>query len=207
MARQPIYDEGVIVDYYDDGFPEEHPPAPVGETEEPPREDPQAAPTDALPLASPTWTVPDLLKRTNDLFIGTTIHHDDGHPQGPLISLFARELPEGGSVQVKTFRTAELSEQAFLDHLQQAIVATMQAYFLAWADRERKRLEDEAKRRARASQAPTKVTQTTAPSTPTVTKTAQKTGVVASTPAKTASPVKEAEKKPEQKYATISMFE
>lgn len=184
---QPIYaDTGEVVDHYDDGQAAE-----VAQQEEPPAEQ--------------TWTVPDLLKGTSDLFIGMTVHHDDGHTQGPLVSLCVREVPDG-PVTVKTFRAAELSEQAFLDNLQKAIAATMQVHFLAWAERQRKKLEEEAKRTARQSST-TKTTSTPAPATPLPPKASTAPKTPASSTSKAApKPSKSAEKNT-TKYATISMFD
>ena len=219
MALQPIYDDnGEVIDHFDDGLPEEQPAAPVKEAAQQREEIPPAQtetrreePSEVVPQS---WTIPDLFKETTDLFIGTTIHHDDGDPQGPLISLFARELPDG-MVHVKTFRAEELSQRAFLDNLQKGIAATMQAHFLAWAERQRKKLEDEAKRKARTTQASAKSSSTGA-SVPT-TSTASSTGASVPTPSQTSSSAqaqkatksvpKEAAKKPEQKYATVSMFD
>ena len=202
MALQPIYGEGEqIVDHYDDGLPEE--------------QHEQKGPVEEIPPASlegepqNSWTVPDMLKGMNDLFMGITVHHDDGNPQGQLVSLFVREVPDG-AVHVKTFRAAELSELAFLDNLQKGIAVTMQAHFLTWTEQQRKKLVEEEKRKARAS-TPTTKTVSTAPST--ATKVASSvaptspltTSAPAQKPTKSSVPAKEAEKKP--KYATISMFD
>lgn len=206
MALQPIYGEGdQIVDYYDDGQPEKQSP----EQHEGTQAVEEVAPASPKGDSQKSWTVPDLLKGMNDLFIGITVHHDDGNAQGPLVSLFVREVPDG-KVHVKTFRAAELSQQAFLDNLQKGIAITMQAHFLAWAEQQRKKLVEEEKRKVRQSSSTTK---TTAKAEPAPTKVA--TPVAAPTPSVSTTPVqktakspvttKETEKKP--KYATISMFD
>ncbi|GCE32012.1 hypothetical protein KDA_74960 [Dictyobacter alpinus] len=221
MASQPIYgDNGEIVDYYDDGLPDEQSPTLVKTAEQcekmaqPQTEAEQEEPSENT---ARNWTVPDLLKGSNDLFIGVTIQHDDGDPQGPLVLLFAREVPDG-VVHTKAFRAAELSQRAFLDNLQKAIAATMQLHFLAWSDRQRRRLEEEAKRKARPSQPLPKSSATTALGAANA-HSSSTSATVSSTPQASPSPVpastqksskatsKEATKKPEQKYATVSMFE
>jgi hypothetical protein len=153
--------------------------------------------------------VPDLLKEI-DLFIGTTIHHDNNNPQGPLISLFVRELPDG-AILVRTFRATDLSERAFLDNLQKGVAVTMQAYLMTKAEQQRRRLEEDAKRKVRVSStktppaeasAPTKVASTNAPKISTKPSLAT---TPAPTPKSERKAPKEAEKKP--KYETISMFD
>jgi len=198
MASQPIYGEnGEVLDYYDDGIPEELQPAQVQETApeqrtETPQPGLEAAQEEVAGSAPRPWVVPDMLKGANDLLIGMTVHHDDGDLQGPLVSLCVREIPDG-TITVKTYRAAELSQRAFLDNLQKAIAVTMQAHFLAGAERQRRRLEEEAKRKVRQSQASTKPV---SPPTP------------ASTMVQpTTSPASPQALKPEKKYATVSMFD
>lgn len=202
MAQQPIYDEGVIVDYFDDGSGEQPPEAsePEQVSEEAQEETPLVPETESpQEEAAHPWKVPEML-RTSDLFIGITMQHDDGNERGPLIVLHARELPEG-NIHVKTFRAAELSRQAFLDDLQKGIASTMQTYLLAWADAQRKRLEEEAKRKARAAQARPP---TPAPSVPTATK----QGTSAASPPRAAAPSQKPSKPaPDKKYTTLSMFD
>lgn len=111
MVLQPIYGEdGEVIDHFDDGLLEEQPAAPVKEAaqqrEEIPPPQTEARQEEPFEVAPQSWTIPDLFKGTTDLFIGTTVHHDDGDPQGPLISLFAREQPDG-MVHVKTFVARE----------------------------------------------------------------------------------------------------
>jgi hypothetical protein len=206
MALQPIYgDGGQIVDYYDDGLPEEQPPE--QHEERLPVEETSPAAREGEPQNS--WTVPDLLKGMNDLFIGITVHHDDGHPQGPLVSLFGRLVPDG-EVHVRTFRAAELSQQTFLDNLQKGIAVTMQVHFLAWAEQQRKKLAEEEKRKARVSSSTTK-TAAKAPPTPTKVATpvastlTHASSASAQKTAKSQVTTEETEKKP--KYATLSMFD
>jgi hypothetical protein len=208
MAQQPIYgDNHEIIDYFDDGLPSEEASQETPE-QEPVVQEPVATPpaeaTQAAEATAPsTWTVPEMLKSANDLFVGTTVHHDDGDPQGPLISLFAREVPDG-PVTVRTFRAAELSQHAFLDNLQKAIAVTMQAHFLVWAEKQRKRLEEEARRKARQPSA-TKPTPPVAQATVTPPVQRPATPTPTQKPATKPTPAQPAGEK--KKYETVSLFD
>lgn len=218
--QQPIYGEnGEIVDYYDDGSPEEHPPeqAPgVSPAQQkaphplpPPELPPTEEPVEPAVGVSYSWRVPAILQGTNDLFVGVTAHHDDGNPQGPLVSVFVREVPDG-AIKTHFYRAAELSQRAFLDDIQKAIAATMQSYLLDWADRQRKKLEEEAKRKARQATAsariptPAKPAATTQP-VATAQPAASKPPLPTKEPTRTPPPAPP--KKNPPKYVTTSMFE
>ena len=223
MAQQPIYgDNGEVVDYYEDGSREEQSPeqasgaSPAQQTTPPPippAEPPPSADEPDEPAAgvSYSWQVPNILQGANDLFLGITVHSYDGHLQGPLVSVVVREVPDG-SIKTNFYRAAELSQNAFLDDIQKGIAATMQSYLLDWADRQRKKLEEEAKRKARQATAAARIPTPARPATTT------NQPPVANQPATTRPPtVKEQPKTPPPapasakknppKYVATSMFE
>lgn len=159
MATVPITDEsGTVVDEYEDGTGEDvteaveagDDAAALHSEQGAPGEEVQSVPAasvGAAPAPSQPWFPPSVLK--GDLFLGVTIHDWDGNARGPLVSLC---LPRsGGQPVVKTYRAADLTRQHFLDGLQSGIAAAFQAHLLALAEQERKRLEEEAKRKARAT--------------------------------------------------------
>lgn len=161
------------------------------------------------------WMVPAILKRhTGDVFLGTTIHHDDGDPRGPLISVFVRDLPDGPvPIFVKTFRADELSKNSFLDTLQTALAAVMQQHLLGWADQERQKLAQQARQKTRPSSAATPTVSTV--QTPKPVSTSPSTS--SQTPPASAPAQAQMQKSPKSstaatgttppKYAAVSMFD
>lgn len=157
-----------------------------------------------IALLPHTWTVPPILTGTNDLFIGTTLHHEEGDARGPLISQFIREVPTGNETLVRTFRADELSDQTFLDTIQKAFAKTMQDYQLAWTQQQQKQQRDKAaaeqKRKTHTVASPAvKPAITPAVSTPAATSTTGKES-------KIPPPVKKSEGQSTPQFVTNSLF-
>jgi len=187
-------------------IPEEE--QPVDTTDEPAQLADTMVQEDEEPIAPllHAWSVPPILTGTNDLYIGTTLHHDESDAKDPLISLFIREVPTGDQTIVRTFRADELSDQTFLDNMQKAFAKIMQDYLLAWTQREQKQRDKvvaDQKRKARQAAQPA-VKPTTSTSVPTTT-TATHEEKPKTSPAAPPPPVKKPEGKPPE-FVTNSLF-
>ncbi len=209
MALLPITDEnGTVIDEYDDGRGEEQasepsaPPSPVPAASPPPPVQAHVAP--AAPTAGSAEDPTSF--EASDVFIGITLHRQDGHPQGRLVSVCIHNF--SGIPVVKTFREADLSVKARLDNMQKAIQTTMQPFFLDLSNRRQKKLEQEAKR----AQATTRQITPARPAQPpsSSTQESQKLAPPTSSAAAAQPAAKTAEKKkperPASKYQQISMF-
>ncbi|SRR5579884_3108657 len=217
MALLPITDEnGTVIDEYDDGRGEEQasepsaPPSSVAQASSTVASHVPAAPPPVqahVAPATPAGSAEDPTSfEASDVFIGITLHRQDGHPQGRLVSVCIHNF--SGIPVVKTFREADLSTKARLDNMQKAIQTTMQPFFLDLSNRRQKKLEQEAKR----AQATTRQIPPARPAQPpsSSTQTSQKSAPPTSSAAAAQPAAKTAEKKkperPASKYQQISMF-
>lgn len=141
MTRQVITDEnGTVIDEYDD----EQSEAPSSAEESDSQEAGIPVPVpERTAMKAPAFQVPECLA-AGDLYIGVIVQQDDGHEDGPLVSVCVHMYD--GRPETKVYRAAELSSASFLDMLQKALAATMQAYLLADAERRSKKLAEEARR-------------------------------------------------------------
>src|SRR5579885_214956 len=165
MTLQPVTQDGKIVDYFDDGYPDaadvSTSAAVVGpEQEELAGEEPTATEPEVLAgQPEPAAPAPPLSARAPitredptdfdgcDVKIEIMLHRPDGHPQGRLVSVLVHNFSE--AVVARVFRERELTKSERLDNLPHAYYSVAQLFLLQLAGLRQKKLEEEAKRARR----------------------------------------------------------
>lgn len=220
MAKQPIIENGEIVDEYDDDPDATQEEGEVAEVVLPDAEtvvSPEPEPMLATEAAAVPVAVPRPLPKEDftdftqsDVSIQIVLYREDGDPQGRLVSVIVHNFSPDLPPVIEEFREAQLTDKARLDSIQRAIYPVMQRFLHELAGRKQKKQEEEAKRAQRSTPRPA------APTSPSVAP--PSASPPASPPAPTAAPqptatpqkgqpaaAKDSGKK-KQKYQPIPMF-